>query len=300
MSKSHSRPSFGGHEKFTFRDGWLKKGIDAILHDPAIFNREDAFITLGVGKNMASSIRYWGLATGLFETKDHNTRVLKPSTLGATLLVDGGWDPYLEDIGSLWLLHWRLASNQERGLIWYLVFSRYYDIEFRKSVMVEYLKTQIVQRGICTTEAMIEREFDVFIHTYVPSQNRKGENEETLNCPLVDLNLIQLTPSDSVYRFNVGAKQSLPTAIFGFALLEFLTERITRQRTVTLDECVFSPGSPGQVFKLDENSVTTYLEDLEMLTAGAIALHETAGLRQIYLHTVSPELGWQLLRGYYA
>lgn len=33
MSESHStllsRPPFGGHEKFTFRHGWLKKGLDA-------------------------------------------------------------------------------------------------------------------------------------------------------------------------------------------------------------------------------------------------------------------------------
>lgn len=300
MYLSYSRPSFGGHEKFTFRDGWLKKGIDAILEDPLIFSREDAFVILGVGKNMAASIRYWGLATGMFQPANDNPRVLKPSILGTNLLADGGWDPYLEDIGSLWLLHWQLASNQERGLVWYLVFSRYYDIEFRKPIMVEYLKTQVIQRGISTTEAMIEREFDVFIHTYVPSQNRKREIEETLNCPLVDLNLIRLTPSDSVYRFNVGAKQSLPAPIFGFALFEFLTEKITRQRTVTLDECVYSPGSPGQIFKLDENSVMTYLEDLEMLTAGSITIQETAGLRQIYLHTASSEMGWELLRGYYA
>lgn len=300
MFLSYSRPSFGGHEKFTFRDGWLKKGIDAISEDPFIFSREDAFVILGVGKNMASSIRYWGLATGMLQPVNNNPRAIMPSILGTALLADGGWDPYLEDIGSLWLLHWQLASNQERGLVWYLAFSRYYDVEFRKPTMVEYIRTQLIQRGMSTTEAMIEREFDVFIHSYVPTQNRKGENDETLNCPLVDLNLIRLSPSDNVYRFNVGAKQSLPAPIFGFTLLEFLSKKITSQRTVTLDECVYSPGSPGQIFKLDENSVTSYLEDLEMLTAGAITIQETAGLRQIYLHTASPELGWELLREYYA
>jgi hypothetical protein len=105
---------------------------------------------------------------------------------------------------------------------------------------------------------------------------------------------------DIVYRFNVGAKSSLPAAVFGYALLGFLAEKSTRQRTVTVDECMYSPGSPGQIFKLDENSVVTYIEDLEVLTNGALTLQETAGLRQIYLHSASPELGWNLLRGYYA
>ncbi len=300
MLLSHSRTPFGGHEKFTLRHSWLKKGIDAVLENPNIFNQEDAFVSLGVGKNMASSIRYWGLTLGIFQPADNYPRALKPTILGSALLADGGWDPYLEDIGTLWLLHWQLASNQERGLVWNLAFSRYYDIEFTKPTLVEYLKTQLAQRGIETTQGMIEREFDVFIHTYIPAQSRKGEGEETLNCPLIDLNLIRLTQSDGVYRFNIGAKPSLPAAIFGFGLLGFLTNKNNRQRTISVDECVYSPGSPGQIFKLDENSVMAYLEDLEMLTSGAITIQETAGLRQIYLHDATPDLGWELLRGYYA
>jgi len=300
MSFSSSRLPFGGHEKFTFRQGWLKKGVDAIIENPHIFSQEDAFVTLGVGKNMAASIRYWVLALGLAQPIDNNPRSMKLSDLGLALLADGGWDPYLEDIGSLWLLHWQLASNQERGLVWYLAFSRYYDVEFRKPTLIEYLKTQLTQRGIETTEGMVEREFDVFIHTYVPVQNRKGDGEETLDCPLVDLNLIRPALGDTVYRFNVGAKPSLPAAVLGYALLRFLAEKSARQRTVTLDECIYSPGSPGQIFKLDENSAMAYMEELEILTNGALTLQETAGLRQVYIHSASPELGWELLREYYA
>lgn len=62
-----SRPALGGHEKFVFRQWWLKKAVDAAQHDPAFFSKEDAFVRLGVGKNMATSIRHWGLATGMLE-----------------------------------------------------------------------------------------------------------------------------------------------------------------------------------------------------------------------------------------
>ncbi len=299
-STSFARPPFGGHEKFTFRHGWLKKGLDAIVEEPGIFSREDAFVSLGVGKNMAASIRYWGLTLGLFQPATDNPRALRPSPIGSALFADNGWDPYLEDIGSLWLLHWQLASNRERGLVWHLAFSRYYDVEFHKTTLAEFLKTQLTQRGLDTTEAMIEREFDVFIRTYVSARTQKGDGEEGPGCPLVDLNLIHLIPGEGVYRFDVGPKPSLPSPIFGHALLGFLSDKIAQQRTVLVDECVYSPGSPGQIFKLDENSAMDYLADLEALTRGALRVQETAGMRQIYLHTTSRDLGWQLLKTYYA
>lgn len=294
-----ARPSFGGHERFTFRHGWLKKGFDAVVENSYIFSQKDAFVVLGVGKNMAASIRYWGLTLGLFEPDTGRSRALRPSRIGSALFADDGWDPYLEDIGSLWLLHWKLASNQERGLVWYLAFSRYYDVEFHKSTLVEFLKTQLAQRGLDTTESMIEREFDVFIRTYVPARAQKKDGEENLGCPLEELNLIYLIPGESVYRFDVGPKPSLPSPILGYALLEFLSDKIAQQRTALVDECVYSPGSPGQIFKLDEDSVMNYLADLELLTRGALRVQETAGIRQIYLHATSRDLGWQLLTTYY-
>ncbi len=50
-----------------------------------------------------------------------------------------------------------------------------------------------------------------------------------------------------------------------------------------MEECIYKPGSPGQIFKLDDNSVVDYLEVLEEKLSGNIRLIETAGLSQIYL-----------------
>ena len=61
------RPTFGGHEKFVFRQGWLKKGVDATTEDGLIFTRDEALVKLGVGKNMVRSIRHWCLTAGLLE-----------------------------------------------------------------------------------------------------------------------------------------------------------------------------------------------------------------------------------------
>ena len=73
--------TFSGHETFPFRYPWLKKGYDAVREDGAVFLRDDAITTLGVGKNMVRSIRHWCLAAGLIEEGEKRRDGLRP--LGA-------------------------------------------------------------------------------------------------------------------------------------------------------------------------------------------------------------------------
>ena len=83
--------------------------------DPGVFDRDEAIEILGVGKNMVRSIRFWCMAFHLIEPEKHSDspRVSGPmgtTALGGALLAEGGWDPYLEDPASLWLLHWKLFA----------------------------------------------------------------------------------------------------------------------------------------------------------------------------------------------
>src|SRR5262245_9789457 len=107
--------SFSGHESFPFRYGWMKKGIDAVRSDGAVFSSDDAITILGVGKNMVRSIRHWCLAARLIEEfqPDPASRrsLLRPTPLGTALFTNDGWDPYLEDPATAWLLHWQIATN---------------------------------------------------------------------------------------------------------------------------------------------------------------------------------------------
>jgi len=301
------KPTFGGHEKFVFRQGWLKKGVDAVSDDPAIFADDQALVTLGVGKNMVRSIRHWCLATGLLdETPDGGrTRPLAISALGGRLFLPPGWDPYLEDSGTIWLLHWLLATNRHRSLIWHLVFSRFYEAEFTKRQLGAFVTKQLENMGVTTTPGTIEREIDCCLLTYVSSSQRRSSaaTEESLDCPLVDLDLIRYNQEDNMYSFNTGPKPSLPTEVFGYGLIRFLETTAQSRRTVHVDECVYHEGSPGQIFRLDENSVVEHLERMDELTGGAIRIQESAGLPQVYLDSISEET-WQslpteLLKRYY-
>ena len=290
------RPKLGGHGKFVFRHGWLKKGYDLIANDPEGFYKDDTYIILGVGKNMADSIRYWVQAIGILEEIKTDKKMFVPTKFGDLLFGTSGLDPYLEHFGTLWLLHWQLSSNMIFGIVSHIIFSKLYDIEFRKHNLVDLLKKELPRFGIATTEKMIEREIDVFLRTYLPARTKsKVSIEDSLDCPLVDLNLISFIQSDDVYRFRIGPKNTLPLPIFGYCFIQFIKTIAKNRRTVSIDEVVYSIGSPGQIFKLDENSITEYLEGLERKTEGAILLQESSGIRQIYIHDFDLLNGYTLL-----
>ena len=95
--------TFSGHESFQCRALWLKKGYDYLIQGRS-FNDEDAVVSLGVGKNMVGVIRFWLKAFNIITPKDEITE------FGRRLLDDDGWDPLVEDKGSLWLLHYQLVK----------------------------------------------------------------------------------------------------------------------------------------------------------------------------------------------
>src|SRR3989344_1181572 len=120
MRATTSQPvTIARHETFHFRDGWLLKGLNAIRSDPIALSSPDIHHELGVGKNMAASIRYWVQAVGLAEQV--GPRVSGRSPLSWTPLAEFvvSRDQFLEDIATLWLLHLELASNARGATFWY-------------------------------------------------------------------------------------------------------------------------------------------------------------------------------------
>jgi hypothetical protein len=279
---NQERYGFSGHQTFPFRYSWLKKAVDAVHEDPNVFRREDAVVIFGVGKNMVESIRHWGLATQVLE-EDQRTRRLQISEWGKLLFLEE-CDPYLEDPGSLWLLHWLLVSNPARAATWYLAFNVYPFPDFRKDTLVTFIDGFADRNQLRANIGTIRRDVDCFIRTYTPSRWTSTEvPEDSFNCPLVELELLELLPDGMTYRFVVGSKPSLPVEVVAGVILSLLGRLGSGRRTVSVHECLYEPLSPGQVFKLDEPTLVEYLDQLESLTGGDVAVDETAGLHQLYV-----------------
>jgi hypothetical protein len=287
------RFGFSGHESFTCRYGWLKKAAEAAAFDRELFAKDEAIVQLGVGKNMVRSIRHWGLAYQVLQPRGRNG--VEVSRWGDLLL--GHWDPFLEDIGSLWLLHWLLVNNPSRAGTWFFTFFVFPQVEFTKGELLRSLVTYASRQGWTIKEVTLSRDVDCFIRTYVPGRGRTAGMlpEDAFDCPLAELRLLSSTGDSERHQFNMGPKSTLPIEVFGFALLSYL--RALNRNVLAVHECLYGVGSPGQAFKLDENAVVMYLESLQLATKGQLELDDTAGLKQIYLRAEgAPE---RLLEAYY-
>ncbi|MHB8993707.1 MAG: DUF4007 family protein [Armatimonadota bacterium] len=279
---------FSGHQTFAFRHGWLEKGVRAVQERPTIFSDEDALVYLGVGKNMVQSIRHWCTLAQLVDPVPRAPRSkgqpLQVTDLARKLLLEGGWDPFLEDDASLWLVHWLLVSNPTIRTTWQLLFSLYHRPDFARREALEYLAGYVEKHALKVGMSSLSRDLDCFLRTYAAPRASGSEllPEETFECPLLSLRLLQPSGDGELYHFQIGPKPSLPAAVFGLALNQYFSRVRGTQATLGIQQCLYGPGSPGQAFKLDENSLIEYLEELEELTGGAIAADETAGLKQIY------------------
>jgi hypothetical protein len=284
------RGSFGGHETFPLRYTWLRKAVQHVEREPRVFQEDDAMVQLGVGKNMVRSIRHWGLVCGVLEENssipNNRSRVLQPSALGSALLKDAGWDPYMEDPATLWILHYELASVPDHATTWYLAFNHLPQPEFTKPELCDWLLKLARERGWSrVSPASLRRDVDVFLRTYVPSRaSRTVPLEDTLDSPLVELELLREFGTKGSYLVQRGDPPSLPDAVFAYGLVRFLSRAPATSNAVPLHSIAFAPGSPGRLFALTEDALMARLERIEAATDGAIVFHDTAGLRQLLVH----------------
>lgn len=275
--KFDSRGQFAGHETFPLRLLWLKKAFDAVgdgIH-AGTFQEQDAIARFGVGRNMAASMRYWALGTGFFAEQD---RIIKPTLIGRAILADDGLDPYLEQAATVWLAHWNVAGTPDMTTTAYYAFNLLNSIEFDPATLVDELLAVVEYNGWRATRGTLKRDVEVFLRSYV----RRGDtlNEDAAEPLLAELAIIREARLGGWYEFVRGPKPSLHDAIFAYALGTFW-EGSGGSTTLTAEQICYSPGSPGRVFKLDEDSVVTRLMRLDDLTGGAWQWVDTAGLRQI-------------------
>lgn len=263
-------PRFSGHESFALRYAWLPKAAKALAADPEIFAHEErAMEVLGIGKNMVRSLRFWVEVTGVAESIPRSRR-LELTPFGRAILDRDGFDPFLEDIRTLWLLHWSLAGQKERPLFaWEYMLSRWPRPEFSRSEALAAFHSESRKLGGDHSDVTLGQHLDVFLHTYLPGRGGSTAVEDSLDGPLVDLNLLVPLGErkgeggrfEPVYAFRREPKPEIGDALFDYCLMDFLKRTPNADGTLSLRAITVGVGSPGQVFKLTEDDVRTRLED---------------------------------------
>ena len=280
------KPQFSGHETFPLRYGWLKKAYDRVVETGQdADNRtacwgEEAIARFGVGKNMVAAIRHWSKSTRIIKEKS-GTSAVRTTELGDLLFGKGGFDPYLEDIQTLWLIHWKLAAREEKTT-WFWAFSHYPSVTFGRNELIKKITRLVERRGWKkVAQTTIRNDVACFIRTYVarPSIQKSGY-DEALESPLTELGLIKAVGNKDDFRFVRGPKSTLGDGVFIYTLLDFW-KRYRDVATLSFEAIAHAPGSPGRVFQFDENDVADRLSRLDDVTGGALRWSESAGLRQV-------------------
>lgn len=281
---------FSGHETFPLRYGWLKKVYDAVYSTPPntageqrVFTPEEAIVRFGVGKNMVASMRYWALAVGIIEAERVSSGPYYLTPLAKTVFDDKGCDPWMEHPDTFWLVHWKLASTPDRTTTWYWVFNHCPHISFDRALLLEHLSRICHERGLKKiAQATIKRDIEVFARTYLPRSETKFR-DDTMECPLAELNLIEPTGQKEGMRLVKGPKPTLTAGFFSFATIDYWQRHFGNVATLSFDSLLHATGSPGRVFQLDESSLLDLAVQVENITDGAIMWSETAGLKQLVL-----------------
>ena len=263
-----ARPIFSGHESFACKSHWLKRGYDFVRGENN-FNDDDAVVRLGVGKNMVASIKFWLKAIGLL--KDAGLVALANHLFDD----DNGKDPYLEDIGTLWLLHFLLIQT-DYATIYKTTFVDYH----RQRNIIEKSKLQNYIKHICFDEIgyknlynenTVKRDIGVMLHNYC-AKNGGNVNIEDSNSLFAPLNLICETEKNT-YRFNYDTRSDVPSLIFLYALLV----KFEGRNSISFEDIT----ELALIFCLTNNDLLDIISYLCDLYPSEIVFSDVAGIKEL-------------------
>ncbi|MCA8914674.1 MAG: DUF4007 family protein [Planctomycetes bacterium] len=285
---------FGGHETFPIRRGWLHKGLQLLLEEPEKLLHEFAEDYLGVGRNMAKSIKHWMMATGLvvgpLRNKNVTTSEIEPTEL-ATLV----WthDPLLLLPGTWWSLHLKLAAERTHAYSWMWFFNAFGLDRFDRSRCFHALTRHLEDSGDkrVPSERTLQRDIACLLSSYsrrIPEAH--VDPEETNECPLRELGLMVHFRDSSTYVVDRGAK-SIPVEVLGMSMAIAFGEGAAERKwmDVNISDAHTVANGPGRTLCLSADALAGMASDA---TKGSgIELVALAGGRAIRFENLSP-LEW--------
>jgi len=261
------RFKFSGHETFACRHYWLKKGYDFVAHQKK-FTADDAVVDLGVGKNMVISIHYWLRAFDIIDDKDDLT------DLAQCLFSNDGWDPFLEDEATLWLLHYKLHKKRYAS-IYYIIFSelRKQKPEFTRKHFFNFIANE---KGNFT-ERTLRDDFSVFNRTYLYDSSK--DVEDGYSGLLSDLNLLRelKKQKDSVYNIENKERSNIPPELILYSILN--NERYGS--SISFDNLYLDENGPGTIFALNKEGLLEQIQHVSELYPKNIVFNNDPLVRQI-------------------
>ena len=290
--------TFSGHESFQCRQLWLKKGYDFIAAGKS-FRSEDAVVTLGVGKNMVSSIKFWLKAFNLIDVDDKLT-----DFANAIFDDETGFDPYLEDEATLWLLHYQLIKNRFAST-YSLIFNelRREKIEFTNDHFVSFIKRKSeTESSLSFNTNTINADFEVFRKMYY-TENSNTQTEEGYSGLLTDLGLLKSYVKEipvggfknvrkDIFYIENNERKSIPPEIFLYTIID----NSKYDLIVNFNSIEQDYDSSGSIFAMNHVGLKNKIdESVDMFDF--ITFSDHAGIKELQFKYKPSSI--EILRSYY-
>lgn len=287
---------FSGHETFICKQFWLKKGYGFLIAGNR-FGDKNAVVELGVGKNMVSAIGFWMKAFGLCDDKWELTEIAH------YVFADEGKDTYLEDIGTIWLLHYLLVKGNYAS-IYSLFFNEFRRgrIEFTLEQLHKYIESiaredNSYNVNTITTDIMVLQR----MYQKVDSSEGRIELEDMYSGIFNDLQLMSKLRVEKygekglvdLFRISNEDKRNLPAEIVLFSILD----NYPNTETIGFKELEIGYNSPGIIFALNKDALYSKIEQITEKYKNVV-FSSNAGVQVIQLKSGINK--WEVLNDYYA
>ena len=274
---------FRAHETFFIRKGWLSKGMERVVAKKDLFvdKSDNPMDILGIGSNMVKSLRYWLQAVDLTSEPTSGKRLQTLTSFGEMVYEN---DRYIEELGTLYLLQYKLAKNKNDATSWFFFFNEFVMSEFTREYFVQAIQNYILMQGEGSSAAIrsLNDDFACIMNTYLPrykSNPGKVSPENNIDCPFGELGLV-----DIANRRQKTYKKTTPSpkTFDPWVILAVISDQAGGRDEIGLNDLLKSPCNIGKVFNLDAVSLLDVLHQVEK--SGSIKIIRTAGLDVIHLN----------------
>lgn len=274
-----------GHEKFALREGWINKGLLIIPNKADAFLSKDAPDIFGIGSNMVKSLRYWMKVLGLI--KENGSAGASLTDVGKILKK---YDPYIENIFTVWLLHSFIAKNKTEATTWYMYFNHCDADDLEKEQIDAIIRREVKKyaNGQAFSEKSLSNDVDVLLNMY--SKNKDNSDPEDKNVsPFAQLGLVK--NNDGRYVKNHPNRKLFNETIVLYELSLMLEDK----GSISIEQAIYGENGLANIYNLTGVMANDLFDKLD--AAGKLRVDRTAGLDMIYpVKKLKPN---EILENYY-
>lgn len=195
----------------------------------------------------------------------------KPTRLGRLVQ---SYDPFFDDLGTLWFLHYVISSNPH-NLVWHRMVT--HILPTYRTITREQARTEFDDLRQTLTEHSIQnhvlKELNTILDAYTNQQFTR---------------IAYLHFEEGSY--TLGPCEALPPLVLGACIAYFRTLHRPHDTAISVDDLLTIPTGPGVILQLDERHLRAKLELLKMQPG--LSLESRADLDQIRLADNQPAYVW--------